>query len=74
MLRDAERLRKQLDIRLPAPVLAEVVAAWAELFGLISFEIFGQFNRMIDARDAFFDRAVARLARAVGLTDGEAGR
>lgn len=70
VLRDAEHLRESLDVRLPAPVLAEAVAAWAQIFGLVSFELFGQFNGVIEARDAFFDRAVARLAQAVGLTFG----
>ena len=70
VLRDAERLREHLDVRLPAPVLAEAVAAWAQIFGLVSFELFGQFNGVIEARDEFFDRAVARLAQAVGLTPG----
>ncbi|WP_438486863.1 TetR/AcrR family transcriptional regulator [Streptomyces sp. S186] len=71
VLDDAERLRKTLDVRLPAPVLAEAAAAWAELFGLVSFEVFGQFNRVIEAREAFFEHAVTRLARSVGLGDGE---
>ncbi|MCX2970089.1 MULTISPECIES: TetR/AcrR family transcriptional regulator [Streptomyces] len=69
VLRDAERLRERLDVRLPAPVLAAAVAAWAQLFGLVGFEVFGQFEQVIDARDAFFDHAAARLAHAAGLTD-----
>jgi hypothetical protein len=67
VLHDAERLRSTLGATLPAPLVAEVVAAWAQLFGLVNFEVFGQFNRVIDAREPFFDRAVARLARDVGL-------
>ncbi|MEU5302051.1 TetR/AcrR family transcriptional regulator [Streptomyces noursei] len=70
VLEDAEELRRTLDVRLPAPVLAEIAAAWAELFGLVSFEVFGQFNRVIEARDAFFARAATRLAQNVGLTVG----
>ncbi|UJB43130.1 TetR/AcrR family transcriptional regulator [Streptomyces sp. A1-5] len=70
VLDDAEELRKTLDVRLPAPVLAEIAAAWAELFGLVSFEVFGQFNRVIEARDAFFARAATRLAQNVGLAVG----
>ncbi|MFE6688541.1 TetR/AcrR family transcriptional regulator [Streptomyces sp. NPDC057743] len=71
VLADAERLRKTLGVRLPAPVLVEATAAWAELFGLVSFELFGQFERVVDARDAFFERAVTRLARNVGLSAAE---
>lgn len=72
VLDDAERLRTTLGVRLPAPFLTEVIAAWAQLFGLVSFELFGQFNRVVDARDAFFDRAVVRLAQGVGLSADEA--
>jgi AcrR family transcriptional regulator len=67
VLDDAEHLRTTLGVRLPAPVLTEVITAWAELFGLVSFELFGQFNRVVDARDALFDRAVTQLALNVGL-------
>jgi AcrR family transcriptional regulator len=45
-----------------------LIAAWAELFGLIGFEVFGQFNRVITARDAFFDLAVIRLGHGLGLS------
>lgn len=37
------------------------------MFGLISFEIFGQFNRVVEAREVFFREAVTELARTVGL-------
>ncbi|HZG03808.1 MAG TPA: TetR/AcrR family transcriptional regulator [Streptomyces sp.] len=66
---DADRLMEQLGLDLPAPVTTALVAAWAELFGLIGFEVFGQFNRLVEAREEFFDHAVIRLAEAVGLTD-----
>ncbi|MCT2591358.1 TetR/AcrR family transcriptional regulator [Streptomyces sp. N2-109] len=65
---DAERLAAELDIPLPAPAVAELVAAWVQLFGLVSFEVFGQLNRVVDARAEFFDQAVVRLARSLGLT------
>ncbi|MFE7313206.1 TetR/AcrR family transcriptional regulator [Streptomyces sp. NPDC057555] len=70
VLDDAERLRETLGVQLPAPVLVAAAAAWAQLFGLVSFELFGQFNNVVDARDAFFERAVIRLARETGLAEG----
>lgn len=48
-------------------VTAALVAAWAQLVGLISFELFGQFNRVVEERDVFFAHAVDRLAHEVGL-------
>jgi AcrR family transcriptional regulator len=67
VLEDARELAERLDVPLPAPVVAELVAAWAQLAGLVSFELFGQFERVVAARERFFDHAVVSLARNVGL-------
>jgi AcrR family transcriptional regulator len=67
VLRDAERLREQLDVRLPAPVLAEAVAAWAQIFGLVSFELFGHTHNVVDRHEEFFTDAVNRLGDLLGL-------
>lgn len=64
---DIERLAARLGVPLPVPELAVLVASWAQLFGLVTFEVFGQFNRVVDARAEFFDRAVERLADGLGL-------
>ncbi|CAM5722117.1 TetR family transcriptional regulator OS=Streptomyces microflavus OX=1919 GN=Smic_02860 PE=4 SV=1 [Streptomyces microflavus] len=50
-----------------------LVAAWAQLFGLISFELFGQFNRLVEAREPLFRLAAGELARSVGLRGTPAG-
>ncbi|GAA0480086.1 TetR/AcrR family transcriptional regulator [Streptomyces olivaceiscleroticus] len=60
-------LAAELDVELPAAVTARLVSAWAQLFGLVGFEIFGQFNRVIDAREEFFEQSALQLARSVGL-------
>ncbi|GLF97090.1 TetR/AcrR family transcriptional regulator [Streptomyces yaizuensis] len=64
---EAHRLTAQLAPDLPPGVVVALVAAWSQLFGLISFELFGQFNRVVEDRDAFFGQAVARLGREAGL-------
>jgi AcrR family transcriptional regulator len=51
----------------PADVLVRAVIAWTQLFGMISFELFGQFVGSFEPADAFFDHAVAQLAAFVGL-------
>ncbi|MEU5976955.1 TetR/AcrR family transcriptional regulator [Streptomyces sp. NPDC047315] len=66
---EAERLAALLSPDLPPAAAVAFVAAWAELFGLISFEVFGQFNRLVEERDAFFTRAATRLAHEVGLAE-----
>lgn len=69
---EAERMAADLAPDLPPAVVAALVAAWAQLFGLISFEVFGQFNRVVEARDLLFRRAAHDLGRSVGLLDGQA--
>ncbi|MGW3245735.1 TetR/AcrR family transcriptional regulator [Streptomyces sp. NPDC001070] len=64
---DMWRLSKDLDRELPPRVIPSLVAAWAQLFGLVSFELFGQFNNVVEARDDFFDHAVTGLAHQAGL-------
>lgn len=64
---EAERLAADVAPGLPPAVAVPLVAAWSQLFGLLSFEIFGQFNRVVKAREVFFRQAVTELARTVGL-------
>jgi AcrR family transcriptional regulator len=71
---DAERMAADFAPDLPPAAVPPLVAAWSQLFGLISFEIFGQFNRIVEAREAFFRQAVGELARHVGLLGDRGGR
>ncbi|MES4903923.1 MULTISPECIES: TetR/AcrR family transcriptional regulator [unclassified Streptomyces] len=64
---DARALAATLGTGLPDAALAAFIAAWAQLFGLVSFELFGQFNNVVEAREEFFAQAVAGLGRTVGL-------
>jgi AcrR family transcriptional regulator len=54
---------------LPAPVVARALVAWTQLFGMISFELFGQFVGSADPADDFFGYAVDQLADLLGLPD-----
>ncbi|MET8435595.1 TetR/AcrR family transcriptional regulator [Streptomyces sp900116325] len=71
---EAERMAADFAAGLPPAVVPPLVAAWSQLFGLISFEIFGQFNRLVEEREAFFRQAVGELARHVGLLGERGGR
>lgn len=64
---EAERLAADLAPDLPPAVAVALVAVWSEIFGLISFEVFGQFHRVVEDREAFFAHAADRLAHEVGL-------
>ncbi|GAA5075458.1 hypothetical protein HNP84_005989 [Thermocatellispora tengchongensis] len=52
---------------IPDDMVARAVAAWTTLFGMVSFELFGQFNNTIYARDALFDHTMTRIAVFMGI-------
>jgi AcrR family transcriptional regulator len=52
---------------IPPPLLLRAVIAWTQLFGMISFELFGQFVGMFEPADALFGHAMAQLAQYVGF-------
>jgi AcrR family transcriptional regulator len=64
---EAERMAAEFTPGLPPEVAAAMVTAWAQLFGLISFELFGQFNRVVEDRAGLFTQAAGRLGQDVGL-------
>ncbi|WP_330237076.1 TetR/AcrR family transcriptional regulator [Streptomyces sp. NBC_00566] len=64
---EAERMAADLAPGLPPEVAPAMVAAWAELFGLVGFEVFGQFTRVVEDRERFFRHAAVRLGESVGL-------
>jgi AcrR family transcriptional regulator len=67
---EAERMAADLAPDLPPETVTVLVAAWAQLYGLVGFEVFGQFNRVVEERAPFFRHAVTRLAHGVGLGQG----
>ncbi|MDL5199954.1 TetR/AcrR family transcriptional regulator [Streptomyces sp. ALI-76-A] len=71
---EADRMTADLAPDLPPETVTALVAAWAQLFGLIGFELFGQFNRVVGDRERFFRHAVAQLAHGVGLVYPQQGR
>ncbi|MCX4759835.1 TetR/AcrR family transcriptional regulator [Streptomyces sp. NBC_01275] len=64
---EAERMAADLAPDLPPEAAVALVAAWAELYGLVGFELFGQFHRVVEDREPFFHHAATRLAHGVGL-------
>jgi AcrR family transcriptional regulator len=64
---DAARLRDTVLQGVPDDIVARTLASWAGLFGLLSFELFGQFENVVTDRDAFFSCAASCLGRMAGL-------
>ncbi|MFC0004597.1 TetR/AcrR family transcriptional regulator [Micromonospora siamensis] len=52
---------------LPEALLARGMAGWTQLFGVISFELFGRLNRTVPHRDAYFDHQTGLMADLIGL-------
>ncbi|MET9394103.1 TetR/AcrR family transcriptional regulator [Streptomyces sp. NPDC006624] len=71
---EAERMAADLAPDLPPETVTALVAAWAQLYGLVGFEVFGQFNRVVEDRAAFFRHAVGQLAHGVGLVHRQGKR
>jgi AcrR family transcriptional regulator len=49
-------------------VLTRGLIAWTQLFGMISFELFGQFVGSLEPADWFFGYTLERMADYIGLT------
>jgi hypothetical protein len=55
----------------PPGVTARGLIAWTQLFGMISFELFGQLVGSADPADDFFSYAVDQMADLIGLPDDD---
>ncbi|MES9543274.1 WHG domain-containing protein [Actinomadura sp. NPDC000600] len=64
---DMARARAMLPLDVPDDVIARAFTAWAALYGTVSFELFGQYNNVIEERAAYFDHTAALLGRLIGL-------
>ncbi|MEZ0072159.1 TetR/AcrR family transcriptional regulator [Planotetraspora sp. GP83] len=63
---DAEAVRTLMP-DVSDDVVTRAITAWTGLFGMVNFELFGQFNNVITHRDELFDHNIACLGRLVGL-------
>jgi AcrR family transcriptional regulator len=62
-------IRTAVAPTVPEPLLARGVTAWIQLFGTLTFELFGRFNNTVTDRQAFFDHQMRVMADHVGLRD-----
>jgi AcrR family transcriptional regulator len=51
----------------PRANLAAVLIAWTQLYGMVSFELFGHLEGVIDNKQVMFEHATNQLAHLVGL-------
>jgi AcrR family transcriptional regulator len=69
---DAARLREGVFPALSSDdVILRGIMAWTSVYGMVSFELFGMYNNVVEDRPAIFDYGVLCLARYIGLPVGE---
>lgn len=64
---DLRAMQAAFATDVPNSLLLAGLAGWTELYGTISFEIFGQFQNVIAEHDRYFDTQMRRIADDVGL-------
>lgn len=64
---DLDAVRAAIGADLDDRVAVSMLAAWTQLFGLVSFELFGQTRNVIAHHASLFDTAVLAMARGIGL-------
>jgi AcrR family transcriptional regulator len=64
---DLVATRDEVFPGLPEAVLARGSIGWIHLFGAVSFELFGQLNNVIEAREEYFDYQMRQLGQLIGL-------
>lgn len=59
------RIRQEAAPHTPDDVLLRSLAAWAGLFGHLSFELYGHFSNVIDDLDGYFDLQVREAVAGI---------
>jgi len=63
----ADALAASVAPELPPPVLITALTALTQIFGMLSFELFGQLVGSVDPSDEFYAACAERMADLVGL-------
>jgi AcrR family transcriptional regulator len=67
VLADCTRIRHTYLPDLPEASLVNALLGWTYLVGAITFELFGQLNDVIEARESYFDYQMRQIADLIGL-------
>ncbi|MEV4509861.1 TetR/AcrR family transcriptional regulator [Dactylosporangium sp. NPDC049525] len=67
VVEDVRRAGAVIAPDVPDAVTARALSAWVTLFGMVSFELFGQLNAVVEHRDEFFAYQMRAQARFVGI-------
>jgi AcrR family transcriptional regulator len=64
---DLRRASEGVSPGVPDDLMLAGLTGWIQLFGTVSFELFGQFNNVVDARAEFFDTQLEMMADLIGF-------
>ena len=67
LAKQADALSAAIGPGVPGPVILRGLIAWTQLFGMISFELFGQLVGTVEPADDFFRDAVEQMADFAGI-------
>jgi AcrR family transcriptional regulator len=62
-------LREEIDLQVDDATTLAIITAWSQLFGLLSFELFGQTHNFVSDDEALFRAAATVMAGSIGLRD-----
>ena len=60
-------LRAELDLDVDDTTTLAIITAWSQLFGLLTFELFGQTRNFVSDDEALFRAAATAMAASIGL-------
>ena len=60
-------LRAELELDVDDATTLAIITAWSQLFGLLTFELFGQTRNFVSDDEALFRAAATAMAGSIGL-------
>lgn len=67
LLHQLDDLTGILKINLAPETASRLIMAWTQLFGMINFELFGQYVGSVDPADDFFAHGIRQMAEFTGI-------
>lgn len=65
---EAARVAGVVSRGVPVDAVVRTLTAWTQLFGFVSFEVFGRFVGLVEDCDALFEQAVTDIGAFIGFT------
>src|SRR5690606_28472153 len=68
LVADLDAIRQEFDLTAPAGVLARGLYVWPTLFGIVGFEVFGQYGpETFRSTEVLFEHHLELLSRTAGF-------